>query len=109
MPLLFNIRHLEDKDLELEGDLPASDLELESVDQLIRLPEPLHNDLGVQKLGEQILAQGSLDLTLHCECARCLKPFKHEISLPGWAAYLPLEGEEKVKINNDFVDLTPYI
>ena len=31
------------------------------------------------------------------------------LNLPHWTALLPLEGEEKVPIDNDCVDLTPYL
>jgi uncharacterized protein len=48
-------------------------------------------------------------LPLDCECGRCLKKFKSEIKLTGWAVHLPLEGEEKVSVENDCVDLTPFV
>ena len=109
MPLLFNIRHLEDKTLALRGELPAAQLELEGVDELIQVNSPVKYDLEVQQYEQSILAQGRLDLTLKCECARCLKPFHQRLQLPDWTCLLPLEGEEKVAIHNDFVDLTPYL
>ena len=52
---------------------------------------------------------GSLTLTLDCECVRCLKTFEHELKLTDWALHLPLEGEEKVPVENDCVDLTPFV
>ena len=56
-----------------------------------------------------ILAQGSLEATLECECARCLKQFTTTLKLAPWAVHLPLEGEDKVSIDNDCVDLTPFV
>jgi len=109
MPVLFNIRHLEEKTLFLKGELPAVELDLDGVDELIHLPGPLTYDLEVQKIEKGILVQGSLQLTLECECARCLKPSQHPLSLQEWACHLPLEGEDRVVLRGDFVDLTPYI
>jgi uncharacterized metal-binding protein YceD (DUF177 family) len=40
---------------------------------------------------------------------RCLKPFEFELKIDPWTRHLPLEGEEKVAVSGDFVDLTPYI
>ena len=109
MPLTFNIRHLEDKNLLLEGELPVEDLDLAEVDELIHVSRPLRYRLQVQKLDNGILVQGSLDLPLRCECARCLKPFNQRLVLDPWACHLPLQGEEKAVVVNDCIDLTPYI
>ena len=109
MPLLFSLRHLEEKALSLKGELPAADLELESLDELIHVNQPLAFDLEIQKLEEAVLAQGTLTLKLDCECVRCLKPFRQTLKLEHWACHLPLEGEEKVDVINDSVDLTPHI
>ena len=109
MSLKFNIRHLEQHNLTLEGELSAADLGLENLDELIHFEEPLFYDLELQKLDNAVLVQGSLRLRLHCECARCLKPFERQLSLDEWAYHLPLKGEEKVEVANDLVDLTPFI
>jgi uncharacterized protein len=109
MALLINLRYLEKEDVELEGELPASELDVQGVDELIKANEPLHYQLEAQKMEDGILVQGNLTITLDCECARCLKPFKHRLDLNDWACHLPLEGEEKAVVSNDCVDLTPYV
>lgn len=109
MPLLFNLRHLEQKNLRLQGELSMAELGLDNLDELVHLPFPLRYDLEVQKLGSNILVQGSLKLALRCECARCLKEFSCEVDLPDWSCHLPLEGEERAAVVNDCVDLTSHI
>ena len=109
MPITFNVRHLEDKDLHLKGQLAPEELEIEGLDEVIHARKALEYDLQVEKMEKAILAQGRLDLPLDCECVRCLKRLEYRLLLPDWAAHLPLEGEEKVTISNDVVDLTPYI
>ena len=108
MPLLFNLRHLDEDDLHLKGELPVADLELESLDEVIHAARPLAYDVAVQKMDAAILVQGALSLTLDCECVRCLKPFQHLIQLNDWTCHLALEGEEQVSVMNDSIDLTPY-
>lgn len=109
MPLLFNVRHLETKNIHLEGELPVEDLNLGLTDELIHPGKNLAYALEIQKLEDSILVQGTLKLPLNCECARCLKSFDCSVELEDWACHLPFEGEEPVIISNDSVDLTPYI
>jgi uncharacterized protein len=84
-------------------------LDVEGVDELVKVKEPLHYQLEAQKIEDGILVQGSLAVNLDCECARCLKPFKHRLEFDNWTCHLPLEGEDKVEVSNDCVDLTPYV
>jgi len=109
MPLIFNLRHLEDKNLRLKGELPVEELEVDALDELIHVRSPLAYDLEVQGLEKAVLVQGSLRLMLQCECARCLKPYQDWLKLDHWVCHLPLEGEGQVTPVNDCVDLTPYI
>jgi uncharacterized protein len=109
MPLVVNLRHLEAHNVRLEGELPASELEIEPRDEVIQVAGPLEHDFEVQKLEEGLLAQGRLRLQLECECVRCLKRFPYELKLDDWACHLPLEGEDRVAVNNDCVDLTPAV
>jgi uncharacterized protein len=107
--LKVNLRHLEEHGLRLKGELPAAELDLGVSDELIRAERPLRYDLTVELLHDALLAMGSLVLPLDCECSRCLKKFQTELKLASWAAHLPLEGEDKVAVDNDCVDLTPFV
>jgi uncharacterized protein len=105
----FNLRQLEEHEIRLKGELPVVELDLDVRDELIRAEKPLRYDLEVESMHDAILVQGSLRLTLDCECGRCLKAFKYELALTDWALHLPLEGEDKVSIENDSIDLTPFV
>ena len=107
--LKFNLRHLEERDLHLKGELSAAELDLGVKDELIRVEKPLKYDLHVEELSDSVLVTGSLRLTLDCECGRCLKPFTYEVALKDWALHLPLEGEDAVSVDNDAIDLTPFV
>jgi uncharacterized metal-binding protein YceD (DUF177 family) len=110
MPLIVNLRHLENRNLELCGDLPLAELELDLHDEMVRATRPLHYDLEIELLDDSLLVQGLLQLTLNCQCVRCLKDFEFELELDLWTLHVPfepLEDEETVSIKNDCVDLTP--
>ena len=107
--LKVNLRHLEEQGIHLQGELPAAELDLGVHDELVRAEKPLRYALSVELLHDAVLVTGALALPLDCECARCLKPFTTDLKLTGWAAHLPLAGEDKVPVDNDCVDLTPFI
>jgi uncharacterized protein len=109
MPLQFNIRHLDHQVVTLRGELPVAELDVGGIDELIQADSPLHHDLLVERHERSILVQGRLELQLRCECARCLKGFEYKLALASWSCLLPMEGEDKVVVNNDCVDLTPYV
>lgn len=109
MPLIVNLRHLEEHDVTLCGELPLAELDLDPRDEMIRVLQPLRHDLEVQLLDRSLLVRGSLRLTLTCQCVRCLKPFERELELNPWTRHLPLEGEESVPLANDCADLTPCV
>lgn len=109
MPLLVNLRHLESDSVELEGALPVKELELDPKDEMVRAERPLQYDFEVQRVEDGLLLQGRLHLTLDCQCVRCLEPVAYELDLDPWTRHLPLEGEDKVDLSGDFVDLTPYV
>ena len=107
--LSINLRHLDAHEVKLKGELPAAELEFGVQDEMVRVENPLRYNLTVEKLHEALLVIGSLELILNCQCVRCLNSFKHKLLLQEWACHLPLAGEEKVSVNNDCVDLTPFI
>ena len=109
MPLAVNLCHLEAHNLHLEGSLAVEELDIDPLDEVIQVCHPLEHDLEVQKVEDGLLVQGHLHLVLECQCVRCLKPFQHRLELASWACHLPLEGEDRVVVVNDCVDLTPYV
>ena len=109
MRVTVNLRHLEDKNVELEGEVSPEELDFEKPDEMVQLNHPLHYNLEVEKNGNNLLVHGDLHITLECECVRCLRPFKYELDLDPYDALVPLEGEERATVSNDLVDLTPYL
>ena len=67
MPLLVNLRHLEDKILHLKDTMSVQEVDVDPMDELIHVAQPLSYDLQVEKLEKGVLVQGALRLTLNCE------------------------------------------
>src|ERR1700690_3483349 len=109
MPLTVNLRHLGEHNVSLRGELPVGELDLETGDKMIRVTRPLRYDLEVQQLDDSLLVRGSLRLMLDCHCVRCLEPFTRPLELKPWTCPLPFEGEDRVVVVNDCVDLTPFV
>ena len=109
MRLLINLKHLETKELHLSGEFPLEDLDLDIRDELQHVDKPLVYDLVVEQQAKDILVNGSLELPIQCECIRCLKLFPTSVHLEKWTCNLSLEGDDRVPVENDFVDLTPYV
>lgn len=109
MPLLLNMDKIEQGSLSLKGRIPLSDLDMETLDDLIKPTGPLEYNIIVKKNDESIELQGSLDMILQCECARCLQPFEYQIHQKGWNCKIPLKGDDSIEIKHGTVDLTPYL
>jgi len=109
MPLNVNLRHLEAHSLKLEGELSLAELDIQTLDEVIRLKLPLRYQLEVEKTEGGLLVSGKLALPITCDCVRCLETFDYQVVLDPWVLDLPFEGEEAVVVKNDCVDLTPYL
>jgi len=109
MPLRVNLHHLTRRTVTLHGELPVASLDIETQDEMIRLDRPLHYHMTVEKLADQLLAHGQLTLDLDCGCVRCLRRFRHVVRLADWVCSVPLTGPEQAVVEEDCVDLTPYV
>jgi len=109
MSLIVNLEDLKEADVRLEGELPLEMVQTEATDELIKVDKPLAYELNASLLDDALLVRGQLELPLDCECARCLKPFVHTVTLPDWTLHLPLAGDDAIGTINDSVDLTPWV
>jgi uncharacterized protein len=109
MSLSVNLRHLETRNVVLRGQLSLAELDLDVRDEMIRVVSPVEFDLEIEKLDDAILIQGEFHVELECECVRCLKKFARGLDLENWTLHLLLEGDDAVSVDNDSVDLTPFV
>src|SRR5258708_11976246 len=109
MPLIVNLRHLEAHEVRLKGELPLEELDIDPMDEVIRLEQPLRYDLEAQKLEGGLLMQGRLRLVLLCQCVRCLKAFEQTLDLKKWACHFPLRSDEAAHLLTPSLDLPPFL
>ena len=107
--LHFTLQQLETKDLEIKGDVAPEEFEIEGVDELIHLRQPVRVELTAQHLEAGILVRGRIEAQLECECGRCLKPFTRSLVIDPFDVHLELTGEDAVAVDNESVDLTPLL
>jgi len=107
--LSINLRHLEKHNVVLSGELPPAELDLDVRDEMIRVVSPVGYDIEIEKLDDALLVRGELRVELECDCVRCLKTFRRGLNLENWTLHLPFEGEDAVPVDNDCVDLTPFV
>lgn len=109
MPLIVNLRTLAKSNVTFSGELTPQELDFGLQDDLVQVRNPVTYDLEVEQDGEGIIVRGSLGVKLECECVRCLKKFKRTLNLDPYTLDLPLEGEDAPALDNDNVDLTPFL
>jgi uncharacterized protein len=109
MSLSINLVEIEEKPIRLHGTVPAAELELGELDEMLELTQPVAYDLEAQSVNDGILVQGELRVRLDCRCVRCLKPFQRDLTWSDWSCHLPLSGEDRVPVVRDAVDLTPWV
>jgi uncharacterized protein len=106
MSLAINLHQLQEGNVSLTGELPPAALDVEGLDELAHFEKPLKYDLEASLMDNAVFVEGSWEIPVTLECARCLKRFTQMISADDWACHLPLEGEEAVPIQDETVDLT---
>ena len=111
MPINVHLEQLKEQDLQLAGELPADtlDLQLDNKEGLIHSADALKYKLEATYADDNLIVQGQMEITLACDCARCLKPFKHKMDFPEWNCVLPLKGPDAIEGIGEHVDLTPWV
>ncbi len=109
MALIVNLRLLSQETLFLQGDLSPAELDFGLQDAMFQVTQPVQYDLEVAMVEDAILVRGQLQAILDCECVRCLQRFAKSLNLDELTIHLPLTGDEAVTIDNDNVDLTPFL
>ena len=111
MPIKIHLDQLKNQDVQLSGELPATELDLAvgGADDLIRSAEALHFQLDASRTDDSVFVHGTLKINFTCDCARCLEPFVHPMEMPNWSCILPLKGDDAIEVIGEYVDLTPWM
>ena len=85
-----------------KGDEPGSIIEVEQ-EQFIRNPKDVHYELYAQRVSDELVVRGMLDVDVDLQCARCSEFFSTTVSVSDFLrAYPAPEGSDSVDLTDDF-------
>lgn len=90
--MIIEIDRLTEKELRVGQDYEfvSSDL----VDENAVFLKPVHADLSIKKIGEEIFIKGKVTALISFVCCRCLSPYEFPVDSNFDLVYLPEELEE---------------
>lgn len=98
--MLIEIDRLSEEGLEISKDFEVFSGEL--VEENAVFLKPVHADVTIKKIGEEIFIQGYISTCLSLICSRCLSPYEYCIDSDFNHVYLPEELEiEKEQLESD--------
>lgn len=84
-----------------EGEEPGSVMKAEG-DQFIRNPGDVHYELYAQRVSEELVVRGKLEVAMDLQCARCSEFFSTTVTVSDFLrAYPAPEGTDLVDITDD--------
>jgi len=85
-----------------EGDEPGEILHAEE-EQFLKNPEDVHYKLYAQRVSDELVVRGELDVHVDLQCARCSEFFSTTVSVFDFLrAYPAPEGTDTVDVTEDF-------
>jgi uncharacterized protein len=84
-----------------EGDDPGSIVQAEQ-ELFLRNPKDVHYKLYAQRVSDELVVRGSLDVDMDLQCARCSEFFSTTVSVSDFLrAYPAPDGTDSVDITDD--------
>lgn len=100
--MIIDIERLPEKGLEVSKDFEFLSLDL--IEENAVFLDPVHADLTIKKIGEEIRIKGRIKTRLSFICSRCLVPFEFPIDSRFDLIYLPEElGGVKDELDSEDV------
>jgi uncharacterized protein len=86
---------------EYEGDEPGSIIQAER-EQFLQNPKDVHYALYAQRVSDELVVRGTLDVDVDVQCARCSEFFSTTVSVSDFLrAYPAPDGTDSVDITDD--------
>jgi uncharacterized protein len=105
--MIIDIDRLPREGLEVSEDFEFSPVEI--VDEDTVFLEPVHAEIFIKKVGEEVFVKGSIKATLSFVCSRCLVPFEFPVDSPFDLAFFPEEFEvAKEELDSEDLDMSFY-
>ncbi|MFQ6069577.1 MAG: DUF177 domain-containing protein [Candidatus Aminicenantales bacterium] len=87
--MLILVNKLPDEGFVISRDFEFSSNELVEESAVFLLP--VHTEVKVKKIGEEVFIKGNLHTSLNLICSRCMMPYKFQVDLNFDLVYLPEE------------------
>jgi uncharacterized metal-binding protein YceD (DUF177 family) len=98
-PFQFDIRNLPVDGKQVTGTLPPSFFQLPETD-LLKADTPLTYDLNIIRDDDDIIINGSVDVTFSLECGRCLERFQIQLDMSEYSAEQAIEKETTIDLTD---------
>ena len=107
MNMLIDIDRLPKEGLRISKDFDFLGVDL--VEENAVFLEPLHAEVFVRVIGDEVYVQGQITAKLSFVCSRCLTPFEFPVASPFDLVFLPEEVDElSEELNDDELDKMYY-
>ena len=84
-----------------EGEEPGSILHIEE-DQFVKDPQDVHYELYAQRVSDELVVRGTVDVEMDLQCARCSEFFSTTVTVSDFLrAYPAPDGTDSVDITGD--------
>ncbi|MGD2294459.1 MAG: DUF177 domain-containing protein [Candidatus Aminicenantes bacterium] len=103
--MIVDIERLSEKELKISQDFEFISTDL--VDENAVFLKPVHADVSIRKVREEIFIKGRITTRLSFVCSRCLSPFEFPVDSNFDLVYLPEELDE-LKENLEAEDMNKF-
>lgn len=90
--MIIDIDRLSDKEIKISQDFEFISTDL--VDENAVFLKPVHADISIKKVGDEIFIKGRIVTRLSFVCSRCLSPYEFPVDSKFDLVYLPEELDE---------------
>jgi uncharacterized protein len=105
--MVIDVDRLPREGLEISKDFEFSAVEI--VDEDAVFLEPVHAEIHIRKVGEEVFVKGCIKATISFVCSRCLVPFEFPVDSPFDLAFFPEEFEvAKEELDSEDLDMSFY-
>lgn len=96
----ISVSRLEKEAIELDGEEPASFLEIEPT-ELLAVSAPIRYKLAARLVSGGVLVEGKVGTELTGTCGRCLVPVKQPVQTEKLTLFFELGDEEELDVTED--------
>lgn len=105
--MIIDVDRLPREGLEISKDFEFSPVEI--IDEETVFLEPVHAEIYIKKVGEEVFIKGRIKVLLSFVCSRCLVPFEFPVDSPFDLAFFPEEFEvAKEELDSEDLDMSFY-